>query len=256
MFEVIREATKECFTEGNMHSKENSTQNVCVEIENMAKQMYEVMYIGKVTVSDSKAPPSFIDEAVKKFLDFEKRKISIRKENWIESRSGSSLSSSTGSIEKANNPKGNSQRKSTSSMEAVNTSNDSNLSFSSESSDCASCSEGNLSALSSSPDDASFSRRKDSGQKIWDDAMLRKASLVSMSNDSLDDENNVTSLKHTEESQDNSTKSENRNRTMLIGVGKRSLTLISPDRKSAILERNFKDISFCAQVINLYVMYF
>ena len=239
-----------------MHSKENSTQNLCVEIENMATQMYEVMYIGKVTLSDSKAPPSFIDEAIKKFADFEKRKISTRKENWIESGSGSSLSSSTGSIEKANNPKGNSQRKSTSrSMEAVNTSSDSNLSFSSASSSCASCSEGNLSALSSSPDDGSFSRRKVSGQNIWDDAMLRKASLVSMSNDSLYDENNVTSQKYTEGSQDNSTKSENRNRTMLIGVGKRSLTLISPDRKSAILERNFKDISFCAQVIHLYLLF-
>ena len=61
LFSTIKEATKETtkqFTEETMHSKDNSTENLGAEIENVATQMYEVMYIGKITVSESKAPPS------------------------------------------------------------------------------------------------------------------------------------------------------------------------------------------------------
>ena len=41
---------------------------------------------------------------------------------------------------------------------------------------------------------------------------------------------------------------EGSNRTRLIRVGDTQLSLISPDRKSVILQRKFKDISFCSQV--------
>ena len=38
------------------------------------------------------------------------------------------------------------------------------------------------------------------------------------------------------------------NRIRLIQVGDTELCLISPDRKSVILQQKFKDISFCSQV--------
>ena len=269
LFSAIKEATKESntqFTEEAMHPKENSTENLGAEIENVAKQMFEVMYIGKITVSESKAPPSFIDEAVKKFTEYEKRKLTLGKTNEIQSEESGNLNSYSGSIEKIKSD-GN-RRRTSGSVEAVNTSNDSDLSFSSTSSSA--YSEGNLSSFSSSSNEGSFVDK----QTNWDDTMLRKLSLVSLNNDSLDKENNIASLRESlstsdlmtlernsggyanvrklrliEKNEKVGTKSGNRNRTMLIGVGKRSVTLISPDRKSVILERNFRDISFCAQVM-------
>ena len=269
LFSKIKEATKETtkqFTEETMHSKDNSTENLGAEIENVATQMYEVMYIGKITVSESKAPPSFIDEAVKKFAEYEKRKLTLGKTSEIQSEESGSLSSSTGSIQKIKSD-GNGRRTS-GRLEAINTSDDSNLSFSSTSSSA--YSEGNLSAVSSSSNERSFVDK----QTNWDDTTLRKLSLVSLNNDSLDKENNIASLRESlstsdlmslerncegntnlrkfslgAKSEKTAAKSGNRNRTMLIGVGKRSVTLISPGRKSVILERNFKDISFCAQVM-------
>ena len=269
LFSAIKEAMKEStrqFTEEVMHPKENSTENLGAEIENVAKQMFEVMYIGKITVSESKAPPSFIDEAVKKFAEYEKRKLTLGKTNEIQSEESGSLNSSSGSIEKIKSD--GIRRRTSGSVEAINTSNDSDLSFSSASSSA--YSEGNLSTFSSSSNEGSFVDK----QTNWDDTMLRKLSLVSLNNDSLDKENNIASLRESlstsdlmtlernsggntnlrklsliEKNEKVGTKSGNRNRTMLIGVGKRSVTLISPDRKSVILERNFRDISFCAQVI-------
>jgi hypothetical protein len=46
-----------------------------------------------------------------------------------------------------------------------------------------------------------------------------------------------------------SSPAEQQNRTMLIQVGDNELLLISLDRKSVIFERQFKDISFCSQVL-------
>ncbi|XP_014681573.1 PREDICTED: TBC1 domain family member 1-like [Priapulus caudatus] len=38
-----------------------------------------------------------------------------------------------------------------------------------------------------------------------------------------------------------------KNRTMLFQIGKQEISLISPDKKSILLEKKFKDISFCSQ---------
>ena len=40
-----------------------------------------------------------------------------------------------------------------------------------------------------------------------------------------------------------------KNRTMLIQVSQYDVSLISPDKKRVVLERKFRDISFCSQVI-------
>ena len=39
-----------------------------------------------------------------------------------------------------------------------------------------------------------------------------------------------------------------KNRTLLLQVGRTEISLISPDKKKVMLERKFKDISFCSQV--------
>ena len=273
LFGTIKEATKESARESaeeTMHSRENSTESLGSEIENVATQMSEVMYIGKITVSESKAPPSFIDEAVQKFAEYEKRKATLGTANKVESEDSGSLSSSIGSIEKIKSV--GVSRRTSGSLDEINISNDSDMSFNSTSSNA--FSDGNLSVLSSSSNEVSSIDRANHKQRNWDDSTVRKLSLVSLSYDSLDHENNRASLRESSSASDlmslersgrgntnlrkislqrgiTATKLENRNRTMLIGVGKRSLTLISPDRKSVILERNFKDISFCAQVILL-----
>ena len=266
-----------------MHSRDHSTESFDAEVENMGTQMYEVMYTGTITVSDSKAPPSIIDEAVRK-----SKEITSSSEDNVKAGSSSGLNNSTNSVEKINKIKGSAGvRLNSKSMEAINTSIGSDFSFSRKSSGV--YSEGNLSGQNQSSNGGSLGRKKDSKQNIRDDTIMRRTNRVTVSNGSFDEENNITSLskntsnselitwknnqgdviamkssmisqtgilspqendRATDECEEWSMKSGNSNRTMLFGVGKRSVTLISPDSKSVILEINFKDISSCAQVFN------
>ncbi len=217
-----------------MPSRGSSTESLGAEIQNMATQLYEVKYIGKISVSTSKTERDFIDEAVLKFDQHEKRKRTLRKSPHV-----TSFSSSTEGAQRA------ARKSSGGGAEPMNTSSESDASFASSSSGAAHT-DGDVSDLSGcSGTDVSFEQRatrfrpnnSSSYESMEEEESSSGASPAAAADGSPSDAAGAQLFSSAE-----------KNRTMLIGVGKATVTLISPDRKSVILERDFSDISYCAQV--------
>jgi hypothetical protein len=137
-------------------------------------RLFEVLYVGKVHVSSKKAPPTFIDEAVSKFVEYET--------NQSRPKSHSLNEQDYHLMQPLSSPVAVTQ-----SCESLETA-------------------GRISPPR-------------------ENLMCRSAT-------------EAATLKQSQ-----------KNRTMLLQIGSTDVCLISPDRKSIIFDRKFKDISFCSQVL-------
>ncbi|ELT93345.1 hypothetical protein CAPTEDRAFT_212887 [Capitella teleta] len=154
--------------------------SVTIDTSGAGALLFEVLYVGKVHVSSKKAPPTFIDEAVSKFLEYEVHKDETRPKSH--SLSDGDFSTQRNLLKPGSNP-------------TVTTSCESLMTT------------GRISPLDMTKSDVA--------------APIRQTVLTQAQ----------------------------RNRTMLLQIGRTDVCLISPDRKSIIFDRKFKDISFCSQGI-------
>lgn len=223
-----------------------------------ASQSFEVLYVGKVVVSTKKAPPTFIDDAVLKFDEYAKIQHDEEEEQRMRHESDTSIQSLPTNVEKTvtigenelleqtSKEHGSSveETMSSGSEDAFAESSDTvpSLGVSSSSGSSGSCNSGLSSALDA--------RSLDPVASVEGDRVNRQRTISSGSEDSS--EAARRSRDGTESLQKQVLQSHgSKIRTMLIQIGQSELSLFSLDRKSMIFERQFKDISFCSQVLCL-----
>jgi len=90
LFNAVRDEKKKSSVPNTNHSvsSSNRTTSLCGDLPSNLSQFYEVLYLGKIKVSHKRAPPTFIDEAVKKITN------KTRKQDLLESDETASLDSS------------------------------------------------------------------------------------------------------------------------------------------------------------------
>ncbi|XP_071950636.1 TBC1 domain family member 1-like isoform X2 [Antedon mediterranea] len=223
---TIREAAKS--VEGKSYNQSDSPQlkelpfytDSIVDNSNS----YEVLYCGRVSVSHKKAPPSLIDEAISKFKDYEiEDYIDRRRRHYSTGDQSRSRSNSVG------------ERKKSQSFDDLENVADMNVpvlsrNTSSESLDSnktdSECEEFDIPRSNSDASNCSarhYVPVKRGSVPNFD----RQLSIATM-----------LMRKHNPQ-----------NRTMLFQIGKETLTLISPGKKTAVMAKRFCDISFCSQGI-------
>ena len=210
--------------------------------------LFEVLYIGKIIVSNKKAPPTFIDDAVDRFHQYEEKKSQDEEERQRHG-SGVSVHSLPSNLEKSVSLKENELSKQL--QGAVSSqSNESNLSTDSGSD------QGDGLMNTRDPGNSGTSQTN----LVADDTKLvqaKQTSDISSSEESVDDPSGpgvsgkIESLQRTTLVNQHQAQSK-KNRTMLLQIGRNDVGLVSPDRKRSILKTNFRDISFCSQVIMTY----
>lgn len=209
-----------------------------------------LLIIGKVIVSHKKAPATFIDEAVLKFRQHEeKKRLKLERENEKRVRhgSGASVKSLPTNLENSVDVKENELSNQSQTVKAQ--SNDSTGSSTSGERSTGS-SEMIQDALHVSASDDSLKDRIESHHTVIIDNNSTKTtfSISTGGQDEKAKENQENLMKTVLIGQSHLPGSGEKNRTMLFQIGMEDICLISPDKKSVILERRFKDISFVSQV--------
>uniref|UniRef100_A0A8B9TD15 TBC1 domain family member 4 n=1 Tax=Anas platyrhynchos TaxID=8839 RepID=A0A8B9TD15_ANAPL len=200
-------------------------------------QKFEVLYCGKVTVAHKKAPSSLIDDCIEKFSLHERQRLKLLNEQRNNESSldlplcegnvpASPLDSPFEELESPNNTTGHAA------MFTIG-------------------SQTNLTNLASAR--SSFPERilEDSGFDEQQEFRSRCSSVTAVMQRRVHDANlkiqprrrHASAPSHVQPSDSE------KNRTMLFQVGRFEVNLISPDTKSVVLEKNFKDISSCSQGI-------
>ncbi|XP_027502513.1 TBC1 domain family member 4 isoform X3 [Corapipo altera] len=200
-------------------------------------QKFEVLYCGKVTVAHKKAPSTLIDECIEKFSLHERQRLKVLNEQrnnessldlplCEESMPASSLDSPFEELDSPNNTSGHAP------MFTVG-------------------SQTNLTNLASTRSFFPESILEDSGFDEQQEFRSRCSSVTAVTQKRVHDANlkiqsrrrHASAPSHVQPSDSE------KNRTMLFQVGRFEVNLISPDTKSVVFEKNFKDISSCSQGI-------
>uniref|UniRef100_A0A674JVE1 TBC1 domain family member 4 n=1 Tax=Terrapene triunguis TaxID=2587831 RepID=A0A674JVE1_9SAUR len=195
-------------------------------------QKFEVLYCGKVTVAHKKAPSTLIDECIEKFSLHERQRLKLLSE----------------------------QRSTDSSSDLTLYEGDVPASLSDspfEELDGTSTTIGNTGILTIGGQTNLAGTRVSFPERILEDSGFehqefrsRCSSVTAIMQRRVHD----TSLKtqprrrHASAPSHVQPSDSEKNRTMLFQVGRFEINLISPDTKSVVLEKNFKDISSCSQV--------
>uniref|UniRef100_A0A8C3LZ94 TBC1 domain family member 4 n=1 Tax=Chrysolophus pictus TaxID=9089 RepID=A0A8C3LZ94_CHRPC len=194
-------------------------------------QKFEVLYCGKVTVAHKKAPSSLIDDCIEKFSLHERQRLKLLSEQRNnESSLDLALCEGNAPASPLDSP--------FEELESPNTTTGHAVMFTIGS-------QNNLTSLASTR--SSFPERilEDSGfdeqQEIRVTAVMQRR---------VHDANLKTQprRRHASAPSHVQPSDSEKNRTMLFQVGRFEVNLISPDTKSVVLEKNFKDISSCSQV--------
>ncbi|XP_061223734.1 TBC1 domain family member 4 isoform X2 [Neopsephotus bourkii] len=200
-------------------------------------QKFEVLYCGKVTVAHKKAPSSLIDDCIEKFSLHERQRLKLLNEQRNNESSldlplceGDAPASPLGSpfeeLDSPNNTGGHAA------MFTVG-------------------SQTSLANLASTR--GSFPERilEDSGFDEQQEFRSRCSSVTAVMQRRVHDTNLKTQprRRHASAPSHVQPSDSEKNRTMLFQVGRFEVNLISPDTKSVVLEKNFKDISSCSQGI-------
>ena len=91
LFQAIREATKQALSDP---TKTTVPTECSAEYARMTPaSLFEIMYIGKMPVVNKKAAPTFIDEAVEKFISYEEKKLKVEEQEKKRHASGTSVRS-------------------------------------------------------------------------------------------------------------------------------------------------------------------
>ncbi|XP_039241080.1 TBC1 domain family member 4 isoform X4 [Pipra filicauda] len=200
-------------------------------------QKFEVLYCGKVTVAHKKAPSTLIDECIEKFSLHERQRLKLLNEQrnnessldlplCEESVPTSSLDSPFEELDSPDNTSG------PAAMFTVG-------------------SQTNLTNLASTRGFFPESILEDSGFDEQQEFRSRCSSVTAVTQRRVHDANlkiqsrrrHASAPSHVQPSDSE------KNRTMLFQVGRFEVNLISPDTKSVVFEKNFKDISSCSQGI-------
>ncbi|XP_027750072.1 TBC1 domain family member 4 isoform X4 [Empidonax traillii] len=200
-------------------------------------QKFEVLYCGKVTVAHKKAPSTLIDDCIEKFSLHERQRLKLLNEQRNNESSldlplceenvpASPLDSPFEELDSPNNTSGHTA------MFTVG-------------------SQTNLTNLVSTR--GFFPERilEDSGFDEQQEFRSRCSSVTAVTQRRVHDANlkiqsrrrHASAPSHVQPSDSE------KNRTMLFQVGRFEVNLISPDTKSVVFEKNFKDISSCSQGI-------
>uniref|UniRef100_A0A8C3Y344 TBC1 domain family member 4 n=1 Tax=Catharus ustulatus TaxID=91951 RepID=A0A8C3Y344_CATUS len=199
-------------------------------------QKFEVLYCGKVTVAHKKAPSTLIDDCIEQFSLHERQRLKLLNEQRNNESSldlplceenvpASPLDSPFEELDSPNSPSGHAA------MFTIG-------------------SQTNLTNLASTR--GSFPERilEDSGFDEQQEFRSRCSSVTAVMQRRVHDTNlkiqsrrrHASAPSHVQPSDSE------KNRTMLFQVGRFEVNLISPDTKSVVFEKNFKDISSCSQV--------
>ncbi|XP_017685452.1 PREDICTED: TBC1 domain family member 4 isoform X6 [Lepidothrix coronata] len=200
-------------------------------------QKFEVLYCGKVTVAHKKAPSTLIDECIEKFSLHERQRLKLLNEQrnnesnldlplCEENVPASSLDSPFEELDSPDNTSGHAV------MFTVG-------------------SQTNLTNLASTRGFFPESILEDSGFDEQQEFRSRCSSVTAVTQRRVHDANlkiqsrrrHASAPSHVQPSDSE------KNRTMLFQVGRFEVNLISPDTKSVVFEKNFKDISSCSQGI-------
>ncbi|XP_052561517.1 TBC1 domain family member 4 [Tympanuchus pallidicinctus] len=198
-------------------------------------QKFEVLYCGKVTVAHKKAPSSLIDDCIEKFSLHERQRLKLLNEQRNNESNldlalcegnapASPLDSPFEELESPNTPTGHAV------MFTIGSQN-------------------NLTNLASTR--SSFPERilEDSGFDEQQEFRSRCSSVTAVMQRRVHDANLKPRRRHASAPSHVQPSDSEKNRTMLFQVGRFEVNLISPDTKSVVLEKNFKDISSCSQGI-------
>ncbi|XP_037655691.1 TBC1 domain family member 4 isoform X1 [Choloepus didactylus] len=195
-------------------------------------QKFEVLYCGKVTVTHKKAPSSLIDDCIEKFSLHEQQRLKIQGEQCsggpgddpMSLEAGGPLSPGDSLFEEVGG--------------IINT-------------------HSGLPAVASQPGLSSsrgcFPERilEDYGFDEQQEFRSRCSSVTGVMQRRVHESSQKTQprRRHASAPSHVQPSDSEKNRTMLFQVGRFEINLISPDTKSVVLEKNFKDISSCSQGI-------
>ncbi|KAM6179942.1 TBC1 domain family member 4 [Erethizon dorsatum] len=195
-------------------------------------QKFEVLYCGKVTVTHKKAPSSLIDDCIEKFSLHEQQRLRLQGERAADPGEelvleGEALGSPGDSL-----PEEEEEAEAEDSRPA-------------------------LPALPSQPAPASARLcvperiLEDCGFDEQQDFRSRCSSVTGALQRKVQENSQKPQARRRHASAPSHVQPSDseKNRTMLFQVGRFEINLISPDTKSAVLEKNFKDISSCSQGI-------
>ncbi|XP_013417491.1 TBC1 domain family member 1 isoform X2 [Lingula anatina] len=245
LFTAIREATKEVVKDihHQQHSKEGRPVDNMGELMRSGCQFYEVLYSGKLSVAQKKAPASFIDETVLMFKQKESersQRLAQEKEQRQRHSSGTSIHSLPVNLEnsvqvKENELSSQAQKLRGNSTDSTGSSNSGDVFLTSSSS--AENSQDRLAKHVSSSDDS-----------LKDSSATETQSLVNhTASDDKHHKDSKNLMKSVLIGQSHLPTPGEHNRTMLFQIAFDEICLISPDKKTVSLERKFKDISFVSQ---------
>ncbi|XP_056411494.1 TBC1 domain family member 4 isoform X2 [Hyla sarda] len=223
----IRQVSKVALKEDSKPSKDS-------EDAFYNSQKFEVLYCGKVVIAHKNAPPTIIDDCIEKFCLHERQRLKLLSEQ----RSvDSSCDLSLAEIDVPISP-------SDCTFQELNTDSNANPASRNNSGIFTVGSQSNLAGMR-----VSFPERilEDSGFEDQQEFRSR-CSSVTIQKKAYDGKiqsrrRHASAPSHVQPSDSE------KNRTMLFQVGRFEINLISPDTKSVVLEKNFKDISSCSQGI-------
>lgn len=196
-------------------------------------QKFEVLYCGKVTVTHKKAPSSLIDDCIEKFSLHEQQRLRIQGE-----------------------PRGPDARSDPVVFEVEGPSSPSDILL--EEGDGVNNTHPVFPAVPSQPGGLSSSRfcfperiLEDSGFDEQQEFRSRCSSVTGVLQRKVHENSQKPQARkrHASAPSHVQPSDSEKNRTMLFQVGRFEINLISPDTKSVVLEKNFKDISSCSQGI-------
>uniref|UniRef100_A0A452HWD6 Rab-GAP TBC domain-containing protein n=1 Tax=Gopherus agassizii TaxID=38772 RepID=A0A452HWD6_9SAUR len=196
-------------------------------------QKFEVLYCGKVTVVHKKAPSTLIDECIEKFSLHERQRLKLLSEQRS-TDSSSDLTLYEGDVPASLSDSPFEELDGTS----TTTGNTGILTIGGQT---------NLAGTR-----VSFPERilEDSGFDEQQEFRSRCSSVTAVMQRRVHDSSLKTQprRRHASAPSHVQPSDSEKNRTMLFQIGRFEINLISPDTKSVVLEKNFKDISSCSQV--------
>lgn len=213
--------------------KEDAKPNKDIEDAFYNSQKFEVLYCGKVTVTHKKAPSSLIDDCIEKFSLHEQQRLRIQGEQRGADAGGED--SAVFEAEAPGSPAG----------------------ILLEEGDGVTNTHPALAAPASQPGPSSsrgcFPERilEDSGFDEQQEFRSRCSSVTGVLQRKVHENSQKPQprRRHASAPSHVQPSDSEKNRTMLFQVGRFEINLISPDTKSVVLEKNFKDISSCSQGI-------
>uniref|UniRef100_A0ABM5FZM2 TBC1 domain family member 4 isoform X1 n=3 Tax=Pogona vitticeps TaxID=103695 RepID=A0ABM5FZM2_9SAUR len=195
-------------------------------------QKFEVLYCGKVTVAHKKAPSTLIDDCIEKFTLHERQRLKLLSERQ---NAESSTEFADYEVNEPSSPLD-------SPFEEIDDSNGGSTGMFTVGS------QTNLATFR-----VSFPERilEDSGFDDQQEFRSRCSSVTGVMQRKVHDNSLKTQSRRRHASAPSHVQPSDseKNRTMLFQVGRFEINLISPDSKSVVLDKNFKDISSCSQGI-------